>query len=127
MSKERLEEIKEKYFMYENYTGKVIMYHHVLEWLIEQAERVQELETTVDFYQSALRDADRRVQELENHIDHLYDNNVHLKGDYRLQEQNKQYREALEKIKLNVNICGNEEYFPKVVEEIVNEALEGEE
>src|SRR5690625_4656576 len=41
----------------------------------------------------------RRVQELENHIDHLYDNNVHLKGDYRLQEQNKRYQEALEKIK----------------------------
>jgi|SRR5690625_1255378 len=37
----------------------------------------------------------RRVQELENHIDHLYDNNVHLKGDYRLQEQNKRYREAI--------------------------------
>ena len=39
-----------------------------------------------------------RVRELENHIDHLYDNNVHLKGDYRLQEQNKRYREALEAI-----------------------------
>ena len=35
--------------------------------------------------------------------------------------------EALEKIKLNVRICGNEEYFSKVIEEIVNEALEGEE
>src|SRR5690554_5042411 len=34
-------------------------------FFIEQAERVNELETTVDFYQNALRDADRRVQELE--------------------------------------------------------------
>src|SRR5690625_3634363 len=38
----------------------------IFEWLIAQAEQKQSLETTVDFYQSAIRDADRRVQELEN-------------------------------------------------------------
>lgn len=71
-------------------------------WLIKQAERVQELES--DSYNAHLeRLLDRKEQEIER------------------------YREAIEKIKLNVKICGNEEYFPKVVEEIVNEALEGEE
>lgn len=69
MSKERLEEIKKKYFMYENYTGKVIMYHHVLEWLIEQAERVQELES--------------RIADDEHFV-------------VEILEQNKRYREALE-------------------------------
>src|SRR5690625_3975508 len=96
MSKERLEEIKEKYFMYENYTGKVIMYHHVLEWLIEQAER---------------------VQELEEHIDYLYDNNVHLKGDYRLQEQNKRYRVALK----NIYELAEYDEYDNTLEQIISE------
>lgn len=75
MSKERLEEIKKKYFMYENYTGKVIMYHHVLEWLIEQAER---------------------VQKLENKLENVMDRHTYLEGDYYdLQKQNERYRVAI--------------------------------
>ena len=78
----------------------------IFEWLIEQAEQKQSLETTVDFYQSALRDADRRVQELENVNRVLKKANV---GSERAKERlwewidefeidNERYREALEAI-----------------------------
>ena len=45
-----------------------------IKYINELEERVNELETTVDFYQSALRDADRRVQELEKEIGDLDEN-----------------------------------------------------
>ena len=103
--KERLEEIKKHRNEADNSTDdyefeKINFYNLHVDWLIEQAER---------------------VQELEEHIDYLYDNNVHLKGDYRLQEQNKRYREAIEKgIKAT-------RYTNPGVAYILAGALEGEE
>ena len=101
MSKERLEEAK---LMAEMLRVETRLPHDfpfdLVDWLVEQAER---------------------VQELENHIDHLYDNNVHLKGDYRLQEQNKRYREAIEKA------IGGCRYTNSEVAYILQKALEGEE
>lgn len=71
-------------------------------FFIEQAERVNELETTVDFYQSALRDAVRRVQELEEEVDRLkvWYGAYHreTKTTSRLRDENKRLREALEEI-----------------------------
>lgn len=69
-----------------------------------QAERVQELETTVDFYQSALRDADRRVQELERKIE--------------------RYREAIEVAIQNIVACKN--LGVKFALRILKQALESE-
>src|SRR5690625_1850897 len=67
MSKERLEKAK---LMAEMLRVETRLPHDfpfdLVDWLVEQAEQKQSLETTVDFYQSAIRDADRRVQELEN-------------------------------------------------------------
>ena len=111
MSKERLEEIdkRAKHKVLGNIEGE-IKYRLTeintedYEWLIEQAER---------------------VQELENHIDHLYDNNVHLKGDYRLQEQNKRYREAIEKA-LYESTWGDEGNALAKMISILAEALRGE-
>ena len=75
MSKERLEEIKEKY-NYERlgeFIDAKLVNPYELKWLIEQAERVQELENE---YQV------RQIEYLEEHID-------------RLEQQNKRYREAI--------------------------------
>ena len=110
MSKERLEEIKklretileENDFRTRCVLANVFVGLGYIDYLIKQAER---------------------VQELENHIDHLYDNNVHLKGDYRLQEQNKRYREALESIKE----LGEWGMFTDKYARIAQKALEGEE
>src|SRR5690625_5176938 len=139
MSKERLEEIerqlnraeiKRENLDIEDFQNIIEqqLINGNLKWLVkyarEQSERVQELETAVDFYQSALRDADRRVQELENHIDHIYDNNVHLKGDYRLQEQNKRYRETIEEA---IEYANSPKILtsPAGIEKILSKALEG--
>ena len=79
MGKERLEKAK---LMAEMLRVETRLPHDfpfdLVDWLVEQAEQKQSLETAVDFYQSALRDADRRVQELE--------------------EENKRQQEALEEI-----------------------------
>lgn len=105
MSKERLEKAKKilnHIKGYGVYDGNDDI--EIFEWLIEQAEQKQSLETTVDFYQSALRDADRRVQELENVNRVLKKANV---GSERAKErlrkwideleiENEHYREALE-------------------------------
>src|SRR5690625_152199 len=116
--------------------------------IIEQAERVEELETTVDFYQSALRDADRRVQELEKRIKELeyaskYNRKlnefllkrklppntlgrhvVEVVMDYveELEQQNKRYREALSIISANLPLDERKHYVY-----IARKALEGEE
>ena len=74
-NKEQLEEIKKKYFMHENYVGKVTISHHVLEWLIEQVERAQELEETVEDYKTVNKE-------------------LHQRGR-KVRKQNKRYREAL--------------------------------
>ena|SRR5690625_1714396 len=106
MSKERLEEIKKKYFMYENYTGKVIMYHHVLEWLIQQAER---------------------VQELEEHAMKAIDNTEAVRAKLiNAEEQNKRYREVLK----NIYELAEYDEYDNTLEQIVSEvekALEGDE
>ena len=112
MSKERLEEIKEKYSkanVIEHLNGIdiIAVAKEDIVWLIQQSKRVQKLETTVDFYQSALRDADRRVQELEEEVFEL---KVRLEGAHKYndamkviaddyEKQNKRYREALEEIR----------------------------
>src|SRR5690625_1986501 len=70
----------------------------LVDWLIEQAEQKQSLETAVDFYQSALRDADKRVQELEEEIKtHAPHGRNYTNEQYiELLNENKRYREALE-------------------------------
>src|SRR5690625_2934580 len=88
MSKERLEEIKEDVFKCNHGSTRGYsyeqLYHIALslirihgEWLIEQAERVQELESEYKV---------RQVEYLEEHID-------------RLEQQNKRYRELIKKMK----------------------------
>lgn len=70
-------------------------------------KRVQELETTVDFYQSALKDADRRVQELEEENCNLKESAYKMQMNFIdankhrniYKEQNKRYRKAIENIK----------------------------
>ena len=96
MSKERLEEIKDNELLftqgYEDLTNDFL-------WLIEQAKQKQSLETAVDFYESALRDADRRVEELEGAIKgSAVITNIASARNKELEDQNKRYREALDKI-----------------------------
>ena len=102
MKDDKLQEIIELLPYSIRYSGEI---EELLDYAREQAERVNELETTVDFYQSALRDADRRVQELEEenvilkatragneeHIDVLYKQNKYLKNEIqKLRKQLKQ-------------------------------------
>ena len=119
MSKERLEEIVKK--ISEQTFDRII---------VPQTKITIEYQD-IKFLINAITKQTERVQELEELLTQIkYDKEAHiaLSEKYlKKQLQNKRYREAIEKIKLNVKICGNEEYFPKVVEEIVNEALEGEE
>lgn len=95
--KKRLEEIERQ------------LIHGSLAWLVkyakEQAERAQELEELAESYKIELMIKDNAKK--------------------RAKQRSKYYREALERIKLSVKTHGNEKHFPKVVEEIVNEALEG--
>lgn len=125
-----------------------------VKWLIEQAgiaintskdkhaliksnialnKRVQELEEERSEWKGTYSVLKNKYRALQRKMKNRWRYNRALENESRtneivleeFREQNKRYREALEKIKLNVKICGNEEYFPKVVEEIVNEALEG--
>src|SRR5690625_4528137 len=99
--KERLEEAK---LMAEMLRVETRLPHDfpfdLVDWLVEQAEQKQSLETTVDFYQSALRDADRRVQELEQELHFCQVTKLSMdsveKYTEDLKKQNKRYREALE-------------------------------
>src|SRR5699024_6421252 len=84
MSKERLEEIKENMEKFkttksvrefEEVAAEMLLNHGT--WLVEQAERVQELESEYKV---------RQVEYLEEHID-------------RLEQQNKRYRELIKKMK----------------------------
>src|SRR5690625_8013322 len=89
MSKERLEEIKYKLYTLHNCTDTdeaikdFIFYHLKIEWIIEQAERVQELER-------ANKQLERQAPGIE--LDLL---NMELTDAFK---QNKRYREALEEI-----------------------------
>src|SRR5690625_629956 len=152
MKKERLEEIKEEY----NFSVEQSLANRIpdsdIEWLIETVEEQQAtIETLSMAHDNMARELslfkekdkheliksnialNKKVQELENHIDHLYDNNVHLKGDYRLQEQNKRYRAALEEIitleEYNnmPNFWHDEGDFYDYLENLARKALEGEE
>ena|SRR5690625_901220 len=81
MNKERLNEVKERStgiysFEEEDIVGVDVKLDDY-EWLIEQAERVQELESEYKV---------RQVEYLEEHID-------------RLEQQNKRYRELIKKMK----------------------------
>ena len=131
MGKERLEKAK---LMAEMLRVETRLPHDfpfdLVDWLVEQAEQKQSLETAVDFYQSALRDADRRVQELEELLTQIkYDKEAHiaLSEKYlKKQLQNKRYREALEYIGNHVN---DSEWMSNVVDTklikaIIREALE---
>src|SRR5690625_41515 len=104
MSKERLEEIKQYYSRMESldeYTQSDI------KWLIEQAERVQELENENRIL--------RTVAESNKYIGEQY------------LEQNKRYREALELIKLKtLDIKSNKDTRPFQIYGIASEALEVE-
>src|SRR5690625_2039137 len=115
MSKERLEEIRRKE-AYLDGTNDLVMVINTddYEWLIERAERVQELERQVEVCQKYLN----------KHIDWLrLENRI-----YDLEEQNRRYRKALELIKLKtLHIKGNKDTRPFQIYGIASEALEGEE
>ena len=84
MSKERLEEIKQYLIHFYNAVDveediKVYIFNTLkIEWLIEQAERVQELEETVEDYKTVNKE-------------------LHQRGR-KIRKQNKRLREALEEI-----------------------------
>lgn len=96
-----LDKIKEKYMDYEyDYNLK----KEDINWLIEQAERVQELEeintdaiTQIDVIQRRNERLEKRVQELEETVEDYKTVNkeFHQRGR-KVRKQNKRYREALE-------------------------------
>lgn len=101
MSKERLEEIIKQYSAHFNVTGRSIgksQFRENLNWLIQQAERVQELEKDKKAIIKTANIIDDRNQKLE--------------------QQNKRYREALESILNNDQMyITNEEIILKALEE----------
>lgn len=101
MSKERLEEIKERFAKYQtdyNLNGEDV------EWLIQQAERVQELESELN-------------KQIE--IGYKFEGEV-----YDLAKENKRYREALLDVKetLNTSLSMDVESYESI--EIIDKALE---
>jgi len=105
MSKERLEEIKYELYTLHNCTDtdeaiKDFIFNHLkIEWIIEQAERVRELEEECAGWKEASRF-----------------------NDEKLEQQNKRYREAIFKA-LDALPVG----FKNEAVRILGEALEGEE
>lgn len=94
MSKERLESLKRNREWTEATGGKFYTVDSDdYKWLIEQAERVQELEEEVERYQSG-----RNVAVITK-----------MKMD-ELEKQNKRYREALIIISANLPLDGKEDY-----------------
>src|SRR5690625_2229229 len=117
MSKERLEGIKKRlsapFLKLGRMSGKTQLFND-LQWLIEQAERVQELEKFK-----------RDVEQMYRYI-HL-NSKKSVREKEALQEQNKRYREALELIKLKtLDIKGNKDTRPFQIYGIASEALEGD-
>jgi chromosome segregation ATPase len=101
MSKERLEAIRHYYREMESFDPGT---QSDINWLIEQAERVQELEeinidaiTQIDVTQRRNEKLEKRVQELEKEIE---DWRAEVQKWQRFlreeSQQNKRYREALE-------------------------------
>ncbi len=120
MIKERLEEIKNvSEFQIDNdsYYGRpanVILIGDDVKWLIEQAERVQELDSK-----------SHQINLLKDIIAHRA--KVLVEKDREIEElkkQNKRYRELLEKIKemTRYDDCREAEIY-----ELVSDELEGEE
>lgn len=94
-----LDEIKRKYMDYEyDYNLKKTD----INWLIKQAERVQELEESIERWQSGRKIAVSTKIKIDE-----------------LETQNKRYREALETIEMVTE-------FKSEANEIANKALEGE-
>ena len=65
MSKERLEEIIKQYSAHFIVTGRSIgksQFRDNLNWLIQQAERVQELEQDREYLQGVINNASKRMQ-----------------------------------------------------------------
>ena len=92
----RLQEIKRKVMTFNQELREIDLEEHV-DWLVEQAERVQELES--DSYNA--------------HLERLLD---------RKEQEIKRYREALIIISANLPLDGKEDYVY-----IARKALEGEE
>ena len=98
MSKERLEEIKDllRLTKKENFVEdyyvliKLFEYGHA-DWLIQQVERVE--------------DNDQAIVDLNKHVEELEDENVDL------EQQNKRYREAIEKARRELETCARSAYL----------------
>lgn len=102
MSKERLESIENTWH---TPIGDRFVSDEDIEWLIEQAERVEELEDDKEYLHELI---DKTAKRLENLI-----------------EQNKRYREAIEKAKSESAHRIGDKTIIKIYE-ILEEALEGE-
>lgn len=109
MTKERLEEIKTK-FNYEKlgeFIDAKLISPYDLKWLIEQAERVKELEGTEDAFL------------------------VSEKWRMEAEQQNKRYREALRDLKRILDTYPHVDYSKgktrRRMFDLANKALEGEE
>lgn len=113
--KERLEEIRKHETIADNECGeyehhKVDFYYEHVGWLIEQAERVQNLKeiknnaiNQIDVTQERNKRLEERVRDLEKNIEQEYNNHKDLESG--LLRQNKCYREAIERIKKYANDC----------------------
>lgn len=143
--KERLEEIKQirnDMEEYMNPDGSVEDYSRYdelalfiiddyLDYLIKQAERVQNLKeiknnaiNQIDVTQERNKRLEERVRDLEKNIEQEYNNHKDLESG--LLRQNKCYREAIERIKKYANDCIDEgvEMNPHLVLEDIKELEE---
>ena len=104
MSKERMDDIKEAYEM-NKYDENYGLGMKDIEWLIEQAERVHELEEN-----------NKNLKALRS---------INRKERMRIHDQNKRYREYLARLKRATNRYPAED-MAYVVNKITSEALEGD-
>lgn len=104
MSKERLEEINKSFNFWMKEDESIGLLPEDIQWLIEQAERVQELEEINERLQSKNIATNSKL--------------------FYLEQQNKRYRELLKKIKemTRYDDCREAEIY-----ELVSDELEGEE
>lgn len=107
MSKERLEEIKERYEKRKEFTTPLSYVD--CKWLIEQAELVNELEKEQKILQGVCESLDESCQLKEARVSSIAKskanyrkerNKLNLKVS-RLEEKNKRYREVLERISID--------------------------
>ena len=116
--KERLENMSPIGF---DLDGNVLLKGEDYHWLIEQAERVQELELEINGWREEVQKWQQFYKESEE--SHLETKEL-LKS---IVNQNKRYREALLDVKetLNTSLSMDVESYESV--EIIDKALEGEE